>query len=133
VSFVLAGSSFVVRLYLQRLRHGGSWSLFCCPTCGGHGRVLWLVPEPELRSSPSLLCYRCCLERSIGVAGWYISGTHRRARRAEQQIPVLRAKLSNPDLPPRWRRGCEARLALAEALVAKRIRQGGKADQKLVP
>jgi hypothetical protein len=111
--------SFVVAVSHLHFPNGGSWSFFHCP-CGRRCRTLRLL-EGEI------VCRGCCERRGIRPLACSLS----RRRRAELQIPRLKAKLESPSLrlkPHLWgtmerRSRHEARLREAEFRVAQRGRR----------
>jgi hypothetical protein len=120
----LAGVEFEVSLLLQEFPNGGSWSLFCCPSCGGKARVLRV-------HDGAVVCRRCCLRRGVWFRCWGLG----RGDCAEARIVELRTQLESPVplrlKPHLWgkleRRGrLEAALARAEFIVAEHQLKGGK-------
>jgi hypothetical protein len=70
----------------RRFPNGGSWSLFCCPSCGRNARVLRLL-------NGAVVCCCCCMRRGIRPRAHTLSVR----QRAEHRIPKLRAMLESKE------------------------------------
>jgi hypothetical protein len=68
----------------RRFPNGGSWSLFCCPSCGRNARVLRLL-------AGAMVCCRCCTRRGVRFRCEPMSVR----QRAEHRIPKLKAMLES--------------------------------------
>jgi len=84
VMIEVGGELVEVGLYLQKFANGGSWSLFCCPSCGLKARVLRLLDG-------SVVCRRCCVSRGVRPRSSPMSVK----QRAERRIPQLKAMLES--------------------------------------
>ena len=78
-----------------RLRNGGSWSLFRCPTCGRRANRLWLIEDRPL-------CPRCCEEIGIVHRSKWGFGRHEPLRARDQKLDELIAKLDATPGPLRF-------------------------------
>ena len=85
----------LIGLAHTKFRHGGSWSLFRCPTCARRANRLWLVGDRPL-------CRHCCEGIGIVHRSKWGFGRHERLRARDQKLDELIVKLDATTGPLRF-------------------------------
>jgi len=110
VCITIAGMSREVRVTHRRLRNGGSWSFFLCPSCERRARVLRLYEK--------LACWRCTGLMYRCQQGDKSGRIERLRRRLYGDAPARLKPRPGRTLDRRW----QLEMSLRRALIVERRR-----------
>jgi hypothetical protein len=120
IPFPPNGTNKLIAVAHTRLKYGGSWSYFVCPSCAKLAQTLYAVDDKPL-------CWRCCDKLNIRHRGKWGMGREERMRAADLSLDQLIAKLETPErlslkpAPKSWRG--KAQLVYRSRRLTERMRR----------